>query len=341
VHYNSLLAQLVIYCLALSLSFGVFIVSPHNHNHQLPAQPVQINTAISMSRTHITCIRIIVIIGAIVLSMPYSRASSASGATGSILYSNYSTVPLSLYLTSVDNPKPIRLGAGNGSFSRATWLADSKSLVNDDGRVFTLEDDKLTYNRTLHIFHNPAGLFATKVALSPDETKIAFVFDREINTMNVDGTNRKNLTRNVVNDSNPVWSPDGTQILFTSTRAELWNLFVMNASGGGLKELAHTKSETPLDSFVWSPDGSKVGYFLDRTFTIINVADQSVVAKFENVNRGAAWSPVGEWLALSMWISDNESRIFVMKEDGSEKQQVSAGPDEDKYPLWQPSPDGR
>ncbi|HCU21954.1 MAG TPA: hypothetical protein DF698_03505, partial [Candidatus Atribacteria bacterium] len=47
---------------------------------------------------------------------------------------------------------------------------------------------------------------------SPDGTKIAFTSHRDGNndifTMNVDGSNFRNLTRNPADDTDPTWSPD-------------------------------------------------------------------------------------------------------------------------------------
>ena len=52
--------------------------------------------------------------------------------------------------------------------------------------------------------------------------QIAFISDRdgnrEIYVMNADGTGLVNLTNNPADDEGPVWSPDGSEILFESTR---------------------------------------------------------------------------------------------------------------------------
>ena len=51
--------------------------------------------------------------------------------------------------------------------------------------------------------------------------------------MNPDGTGQTRLTNNPALDSAPAWSPDGTKILFTSTRDNAMSpsLYVMNADG--------------------------------------------------------------------------------------------------------------
>lgn len=52
--------------------------------------------------------------------------------------------------------------------------------------------------------------------------KIAFVSTRdegwEIYVMDGDGGNVRRITNNTVNEGNPVWSPDGKKIVFTSDK---------------------------------------------------------------------------------------------------------------------------
>lgn len=60
---------------------------------------------------------------------------------------------------------------------------------------------------------------------------------REIAVMNADGSNLTRLTNNPSADCNPIWSPDGKQILFTSNRNQFDNLFVMDANGANPRQL--------------------------------------------------------------------------------------------------------
>ena len=74
-------------------------------------------------------------------------------------------------------------------------------------------------------------------AWSPDGTKIVFRRihtdsddgNDEIYLMNADGTGKKDLTNNLVDDNSAVWSPDGTKIAFISNRnLGNYEIYVMN-----------------------------------------------------------------------------------------------------------------
>ena len=55
--------------------------------------------------------------------------------------------------------------------------------------------------------------------------------------MNPDGSGEVKLTNNSWNDANPVWSPDGTKILFSSDRTGNLQIYSMNLDGSGLSQL--------------------------------------------------------------------------------------------------------
>src|SRR5687767_3651692 len=67
------------------------------------------------------------------------------------------------------------------------------------------------------------------------------------------------LTRGSKSSSNPVWSPDGKWLAFTSDRVGDRNqIFAIRPDGGEAVQL--TKSETPVASFDWSEDGKAIAY---------------------------------------------------------------------------------
>ena len=72
--------------------------------------------------------------------------------------------------------------------------------------------------------------------------------DFEIFVMDADGTNVRQLTTNDVWDGDPVWSPDGKQIAFKSSRygddpLSDFEIFVMDADGSNVVSTTQEGSE--------------------------------------------------------------------------------------------------
>jgi eukaryotic-like serine/threonine-protein kinase len=102
--------------------------------------------------------------------------------------------------------------------------------------------------------------------LSPDERRI--VFDettrgsRSVWTLDVDTGVRTRLTFPGTDDWQPIWSPDGTRVLFGSYRNGPIDMYLQPASGGGHDEAFMVSSiqKGPRD---WSKDGRFVLYTQD------------------------------------------------------------------------------
>ena len=107
------------------------------------------------------------------------------------------------------------------------------------------------------------GGSASVWAQAPGTAEIAFTSKRdgnaEIYSMNADGSNQVNLTMHRAEDYDPVWSPDGEQILFSSNREKgVFDLYVMDADGTNVQKVfTNSKYRRYPD---WSPDGKRIVY---------------------------------------------------------------------------------
>src|SRR5437868_4899242 len=72
-----------------------------------------------------------------------------------------------------------------------------------------------------------------------------------IYVMAADGSRQTQLTNSGLSDTHPTWSPDGTQIAFTSTRDGNRAIYVMNADGSGQTRLTTGTASDAQPS--WSP----------------------------------------------------------------------------------------
>lgn len=104
-------------------------------------------------------------------------------------------------------------------------------------------------------------------AWSPDGKWLSFRsyrsgYEGEIWVMNDDGSGAVNLTPKpglaIIYNRRPDWSPDGSAIVFASTRGGDWGIWVINADGSAARQLTNTPD---LDvEPVWSPDGQSIAF---------------------------------------------------------------------------------
>jgi len=100
--------------------------------------------------------------------------------------------------------------------------------------------------------------YFTEPALSPDRKEIAFVSGGDIWTVPSAGGVASLLVSNPANEGRPLYSPDGKQLAFVSTRTGNGDIYLLTFTTGDLKRLTFDDSPDQLDG--WSRDGRWV-YF--------------------------------------------------------------------------------
>ena len=84
-------------------------------------------------------------------------------------------------------------------------------------------------------------------SISPDGKEIAFTYKGNIYIADTDGGQARQLTSNPAYDSNPIWAPDGQNIVFCSTRQNSKDIFMVPVKGGVPTRItSHPNNETPV-----------------------------------------------------------------------------------------------
>ena len=165
----------------------------------------------------------------------------------------------------------------------------------------------------------------------PIPCNIVFESDRdgnlEIYRMDADGSNQVNLTNNPADDTDPVWSPDGSQIAFVSNRDNGEGggqfVYVMNADGSNVRQLTFEEHCRMPD---WSHDGERIVYHSNDDIYVVEVEGKNAGVNLTNnpereVN--PSWSLDDSKIAWSSSIGDENWHVFVMNADGSNKIQLT------------------
>ena len=93
-------------------------------------------------------------------------------------------------------------------------------------------------------------------AISPDGKTIAFAYQGDIFTVNASGGQARQITSSPYYESDPLWSADGKQLIFSSFRDNSKDIWAVPATGGTPKQLTtYTGAETPLAVL---PDGNVI-----------------------------------------------------------------------------------
>ena len=84
-------------------------------------------------------------------------------------------------------------------------------------------------------------------SLSPDGKEIAFTYKGNIYIVDSDGGQARQITSNPAYDTTPMWTPDGQNIVFCSTREKSKDIFMVPAKGGSPSRITtHPSNEIPV-----------------------------------------------------------------------------------------------
>jgi TolB protein len=189
---------------------------------------------------------------------------------------------------------------------------------------------------------------------SPDASRIAFtcfvpgptgVVSPQICMYSVDANKVVSFPRFRGSNSAPAWSPDGSQLMFSSSMLANPELFVIDANSSRPKRV--TFSSGASTSPTWNPKtGQTVVFVSDRggipKLYMMN-ADGTNTTELDLPDKGylidPAWSPNGQMIAFSWRRPDGNFDIYIMEPTSREIRQITRDSGKNERPSW--APDGR
>lgn len=249
-----------------------------------------------------------------------------------------------IYVQPLDDRTPRLISTGRGRTTCSYFTPDGKSILFASSH----SDPEIDITE----------LKAREEAAKGGRRRYQWDFDphMDLYTVQFNGTGMKRLTDAPGYDAEGSYSPDGQQIVFTSTRDGDPDLYVMPAEGGAPRQL--TNAEGYDGGPFFSPDGKWVIFRSDRLkkdmlqLYAISVDGKTEVQLTDNLNE-VNWCPYfhpsGKYLIWSgadystgrgtfhLWtleLSYPEGKLT-----GSERKQITDGKAMDVLPVF--SPDGK
>ena len=184
---------------------------------------------------------------------------------------------------------------------------------------------------------------------APEADRIAYVSDGEdapdIYMVELATGEQTRLTFSNEREKIGDWSPDGQWLVFTQEGRD--GLLLRNPTGVNLIELTEGEDVNP----VWSPKGDRIAFLRDsgegRDIYVLRPTksddwtddtDELAVADAEYDETAPSWSADGRRLAFVVRF-DDQSEIFTVLVDGSEREQLTYNTADDLMPDWSQSGD--
>ena len=128
-------------------------------------------------------------------------------------------------------------------------------------------------------------------------------------------------------DENPVWSPDGKQLAFSSDRDGFLQLYRKDASGAGEEERLTNEPKRHMDPLDWSPDGRYLVYRQLNPGTGWDLmllplqGDRKpiVLLQTPESDSDARFSPDGRWIAYHSRLNGRSVEVYVQGFSGDGK----------------------
>jgi len=179
--------------------------------------------------------------------------------------------------------------------------------------------------------------------ISPDGSQVIYVrnfkdvmTDKNLSNLwiaNFDGSSNRPLTTGDFNDRSPVWSNDGSKIVYLSNKTGQTELYLRWMDTG--EEMVLINSESSPGNVKWSPDDQFLSFNM-----FVPEASASPI-RMPQKPKGAKWNAPPKYIDKLNWRSDGRgenpsgfSQLFTVPVSGGTPRQLTDGPYNHSGAVW-------
>lgn len=226
----------------------------------------------------------------------------ADGSEVTLLPYSIDTLPEALFAVSNDRQKAAQICSSDGetglciidltngdvvrinsdpSVTIRSWSPDDQRIgyTSSDGERRGLRVINVDGSEDVLLLAGTPGLMQSSPSWSPDGTQLAFSTVFGETALYVVNADGSNLRQIVDHGRFPKWSPTSDQIIFESEAAGGQDIWSVNADGTNLTQLT-TSADAEVSPF-WSPDGTHIAYFQSGTSGTYPIGSSTVLSTMQ------------------------------------------------------------
>jgi Tol biopolymer transport system component/DNA-binding winged helix-turn-helix (wHTH) protein len=245
--------------------------------------------------------------------------------------------PVQIYYVAYPSGDVRKLTDDDNSYRPISITADSKTIVSDvevlTSNLWVVPGGDTSRARQI-TYGGSDGIGG--VAWAPDGRIVFAVFssdrdftrDGAIWIVDADGQNRKRLTYDDKMNANPVVTPEGRYIAFSSYRAGVWGIWRMNLDGSDQKQLA--SSNDPMTDPYYSSSGRYVvfkrGPLQASTLWKVSIDGGDVTKLTDRNAYPPSVSPDGKLVAFFATKDNANELVLLSSADGAPVKTLAVSP---------------
>ena len=265
------------------------------------------------------------------------------GALPSVAYVTGDGDNAQVWISRPDGSEPVRISSTNGLARFPKWSPEQRYLAwvaGGDVPLLMVYDAEAEETKLL-----ATGIDETQPPVwAPEGSRVAFVSDADgspdVYMADLATSRATRLTFSEERERVGDWSPDAQWLVFTE---DGWDgLLLRNPTGVNRIELTDGADSNP----VWSPKGDRIAFQREtergydiyvlrptRSDNWADDTDEMAVSNDEYDELAPVWSADGRRIAFVVEF-DDQSDIFTVLTDGSERQQLTYNTVDDLMPVW-------